>query len=150
MKRKKMLSSYVAAVISICGALSQVDAQTEQDAVTAVVQLSNGQSVTVLNLSDEVGLEPNETVNVTVQLSADDAGQTMTIEPLDGGVVVGGKSSAVVGDDGSLRFGFKAGGLSGRYQVVLRNNALEIGLHFWVLDLANPQNDPSVLTPRNP
>jgi hypothetical protein len=150
MKRKLFLFSYIALAIAVCGAMPRICAQTQQPAVTAVVEFSGGQSLTVLDLSDDVGLQPNEAVGIIVQLSTDEAGQALTIECLDGGSVIGGKSSAVVGDDGTLRFGFKAGGSSGRYQVVLRNDAQEIGLRFWVFDVANPQNNPPVLTPSNP
>jgi len=147
MKKRLLISICIAFAISVCGPIPKIYAQAQSE-VTVVVQFSSGQSMTVPNLSDHIGLQPNQTVRIIVQLSADVAGQTLTIESLDGGTIVEGKSSALVGDDGSLRFGFKAGGLSGHYQVVLRNNAREIGLHFWVLDIANPQNNPPVLTPQ--
>lgn len=147
LKRKLSHLACAAAAISFAVGALQLFAQAQPTDVVATVQFSSGQSVTLLNLSDEVGLQPNEAVGVTVQFSADEAGQTISIEPLDGGSIVGGKSSGVVGDDGSLRFRFKAGGPPGHYQVVLRNNAREVGVHFWVFDLANPQNNPPVLTP---
>jgi hypothetical protein len=117
--------------------------------VTAVIQFSDGQTATVTSSSDTVGLQPNETVNITVQFSQDKAGHLLKVEPLDGGCVLSG-SQTVVASDGTAIFQFQGGRSPGRYQLSVHDSAEEVGLQFWVLDLTNPQNNPRVLAPGNP
>jgi hypothetical protein len=101
-------------------------------------------------ISDLVGLQPNQVVDVTVQLPAKRAGRTIIVHPLDGGRVIGATNKLVVEADGTISFRFQASGQAGTSQVSLRDGGRELGLQFWVFDLLNPQNNPPAITPATP
>jgi hypothetical protein len=118
---------------------------------TATISFGGSQSVTATSngaVFDRVGLQPNQVVDVTVQFPPEKSGHTIIVEPLDGGCLIGPTNKLVVAADGTFSFRFQAGRDSGDYQVSFHDGAQEIGLQFWVLDLQNPQNNPSVLTPQ--
>lgn len=119
---------------------------------TATINFGNNQSITA-NCNgasfDRVGLQPNQVVDVTVQLSAAKAARTIIVEPLDGGRVIGGPAKLIVAVDGSFSFKFQAGRDPGVYQVSLHDAAQEIGLQFWVLDQQHPENNQPVINSGN-
>jgi hypothetical protein len=96
--------------------------------------------------SEQVGLRPNEQVDVAVQYGIAKAGQLIAVIALDGGIIPGSDKKLAVGVDGALRFSFKAGGQPGVYQVSLHEGTKEIGIRFWVLDEKDPRRNPAVLT----
>lgn len=96
--------------------------------------------------SEQVGLRPNQQVDVAVQYGIARAGHLITVIPLDGGLIPGSDKKLAVGLDGALRFRFKAGGQPGVYQVSLHEGKKEIGIRFWVLDEKDPRKNPAVLT----
>lgn len=100
---------------------------------------------TLNRASEQVGLWPNQLVDVSVQYGVGKAGQLIAVIPLDGGVVPGSDKKLIVGLDGVLRFKFRAGGQPGQYQVSLHEGAKEIGIRFWVLDEKDPRKNPPVL-----
>jgi hypothetical protein len=101
---------------------------------------------TTLNRSSEqIGLRPNQQVDVSVQYGVTKAGHLIAVIPLDGGLVPGSDKKFTVGLDGALRFKFKAGGQPGVYQVSLHEGAKEIGIRFWVLEEQDPRKNPPVL-----
>jgi len=116
--------------------------------VSATVQFSNGQSLAVVDLSDSIGVQPGDTVTVIVPFPLDDVGQTARIEPLDGGRIL--NSSGIVGADGTLSFTFQAPANAGQDRIAVREGSKTLRMQFWVLDSANPQNNPPVITPANP
>ena len=88
-------------------------------------------------------------VDIAVQFSTSDAGQAVTVEPLDGGQVIAAANNLAIAPDGTIHFKFRTGHQPGAYQIVLRSGAQELGLQFWVLDEEHPKNNPAVVNPGN-
>lgn len=113
---------------------------------------------------DCVGLQSDQTVQVTVQCPAGRAFQKVTVQTLDGGTVARPLATSApdaptasdraislsTSADGTFTFVFQAGHNPGLNQVSLRQGSQELGLQFWVLDPQNPQNNPPILTPNKP
>jgi flagellar hook protein FlgE len=119
---------------------------------TASIDVGTGVLVTAYSRHgsfDRVGLRHDQTVDITVQYSTANAGQTITVEPLDGGQIVAPAKNLVVGNDGAIHFKFHAGHQPGVYQIALRNGGQELGLQFWVRDEDHPGNNPRVINPGN-
>jgi hypothetical protein len=142
---KLFFSMCAAFALCICGASLQLHGKTTTD-VTATVQFSNGQSVSVAGSSDLIGIQPRELVNVRLQFTPDAIGQPVIVEALDGGSTGIGSSIRVVEADGTLSFAFLATAKPGPRSIGIRSGSRTFRLRFWVLDLANPQNNPSTLT----
>ena len=134
------------AAIAICAVCPHSRAQNSDIGIT--VQYNNSQSVNVTGSSEPVGVTPNSVVHVTVSLPETLAGQTVKVLPLDGGRVVSQNSS--VAADGTFSLVFQAPSNFGLNRVELRHGSHKLGLQFWVLDPANPQNNPPVITPGHP
>lgn len=103
---------------------------------TVTVSSGVGQPTTVSSssgLSDEIDLQPNQTVTVTVQYGMDKVGHIIVAEPLDGGSVVAPGPQMLVAADGTLTFQFQDGAEPGWRQVSLHDGTEELGLEFWVL-----------------
>jgi hypothetical protein len=145
MKSFLLISAAFAACI--CGAGWQLRGQTSAG-VSATVQFSNGQTLAWTDLSDVVGVQPGDWVTVTVQLPASLAATSFDVSALDGSGLV--NSSSVVGEDGTLTFAFQATPNAGTNRINLQNGSMLLHLQFWVLNTANPQNNPAVITPANP
>ena len=118
----------------------------QQRDVTATVQFSSGQSVSVADSSDLIGIQARELVNVRLQFTPDAIGQPVIVEALNGGSTSIGSSIRVVEADGTLSFVFLATAKPGPRSIGIRSGSRTFRLRFWVLDLANPQNNPSTLT----
>jgi hypothetical protein len=119
---------------------------------TTVIDLGNGQSVTVLSHKgsfDRVGLCHDQAVDIAVQYPKANIGQTISVDALDGGAIVAPTKNLVVAPDGTIHFKFRAGHQPGVYQIALRNGVQELGLQFWVLDQDHPRNNPPVVNPGN-
>ena len=99
------------------------------------------------DLSDVVGVQPGESIVVTVQLSSELAGSTFEIGALDGSQIA--QSPKAVAADGTLTFAFRATSNPGTNRINLRNASTVLLLKFWVLNLQNPQSNPPVITPQN-
>lgn len=113
--------------------------------LTATIQFGNGQSAVINDFSDEVGVQPNQAVTVTISFPSDAAGEPVQIASLDGGIVNG---LGVIDGDGTLAFGFEAPGNTGQIRIVIRHGLKTVRLLFWVLS-SNPENNPPVVTPAN-
>jgi hypothetical protein len=127
---------------------------TTTSAVDANITISWGanQSVTAISrggVSDRIGLQPDQLVDVTVQFSTSAAGRTIIVEPLDGGRIIGTSNRLLIASDGTFSFRFQIGHNPGIYQVSLHDRAKELGLQFWVLDSQNPENNPPVINSGN-
>lgn len=119
---------------------------------TASIDVGAGVLVTACSRHgnfDRVGLRHDQMVDIAVQYSAANAGQTITVEPLDGGQIIAPSKNLVVGNDGAIHFKFHAGRQPGVYQIALRNGGQELGLQFWVRDDDHPENNPLVVNPGN-
>jgi hypothetical protein len=115
--------------------------------VTATVQFSNGQSVNVADFSGLIGIQPSELVNVRLQFNPDAIGEPIIIEALGGGRTSIGSSIRVVEADGSLSFAYLATASPGPKSIGIRRGSGTSCMQFWVLDPANPRNNPPVITP---
>jgi hypothetical protein len=95
--------------------------------------------------TDLVGVQPNATLSIMVFY--DFVGETLVMEPLDGGSMVGG-NSAVVSTLGSASFSFQAGpnpGIS-QLRVTDSDGGYEIMVvQLWVFDPTDPGNNPPVI-----
>jgi hypothetical protein len=133
-------------------------------AVATVTYASGGAVISrcETGIFDLIGVQPGETVQVTIQFFADPGVQSITIEPLDGGAVFpppltidpnslvpgsGDPVSLPVSANGAVAFIFQASKQSGLNQVSIRYGIQELGLEFWVIDPTNAGNNPTALTP---
>jgi hypothetical protein len=123
---------------------SHVAAQTTT--VSAIVQFGNGQTVTLDDLSERVGVQPGEVVTVTIQVGANNVGAPVVVEPLDGGFAT---VSSAVSDQGVATFSLRAPNERGEDRVMMRYGVQSLRLKFWVLG-ADRQNNPPVITPATP
>jgi hypothetical protein len=113
---------------------------------------------------DLIGVQPGDTVQVTIQFFADPGLQSITIEPLDGGAVFPppitvdagqiipvptniGPISLPISPNGTVAFIFQGSREPGLNQVSIRYGTQELGLEFWVIDPTNAGNNPPALTP---
>jgi len=145
----KLFSLCVVFGVYVCGGSWQLRGQTTADVsatVQATIQFSNGQTVNVTDFSNLIGTQPNDFVNITIEFPSDAIGQPVIVEAIDGGSVSTGSSIRVVEADGSLSFAFFGTTKPRLKSVGIRGGAGTFLLQFWVLDLANPQNNPSTLT----
>lgn len=144
---KLFLLAGVAFALCICSAVWQVQGQIAGN-VFATVQFGNGQNLTVTDFSAPIGVAPNSTVHVTVDLPGSAAGERVSVGPLDGGRVI--SHDAVVSGNGTISLVFRSTTNVGQNRVELRHGTHKLRLQFWVLDSAHPQNNPPVLTPNHP
>ena len=138
----------------IAAAPPPIGVKATTSVVDANITVNSGANQPVMatshaGVSDRIGLQPDQTVDVTVQLSASKAGRMIMIEPLDGGRLIGAFNQLVVASDGTISFRFQIGHDPGVYQVSLHDGAKELGLQFWVLDSQNPENNPTVVNSGN-
>lgn len=119
---------------------------------TATIDLGTSAVVTATcrkGSFERVGLRHDQTVDIAVQYPTANAGQTITVDALDGGQIIAAEKNLTVGPDGAIHFKFRAGHQPGTYQIALRNGGQELGLQFWVRDDEHPTNNPPVVNPGN-
>jgi hypothetical protein len=106
----------------------------------------------------DVGINPDQVVQVQIQFLGDGAAHDVLLSSTDGGQLLlsngGGttaKQEAVVTVDanGVCNFSFKATHDVGRNQIAIRLGSQKFGLQFWVFDAAHPEKNPPVLTPQS-
>ncbi len=91
---------------------------------------------------DRLGLDPQQTVNVTVQFPVEMAGQSILAEALDGGVVTLPDGGLIVADDGTVSFQFQASDASGCCRLAVHQPDDSNFLLFWVIDPDHLENTP--------
>jgi hypothetical protein len=144
----KLLCRFVAFIVfASANFISSQHLLAQTADVTATIQFSNGQSLSIVDLSDLIGIQPSEVVSVTIQLALQDIGHAFGIEAFDGGRVL---SRGIVAEDGTISFTFGAPANAGLDRIAIRGVSKTLRMQFWVLDAANPQNNPPVITPANP
>jgi hypothetical protein len=141
---KRFSTTLAVTLVCTCAGVWGLRGQTAD--ATSTVQFSNGQSVNITDFSGVIGVQPSELVNVRLQFTPDAIGQAVIVEALGGGRTSIGSSIRVVEADGSLSFSFLATTEPGSRSIGIRRGAGIFRLQFWVLDSANPQNNPSVIT----
>lgn len=93
-----------------------------------------------------VGVQPSQTVSVTLTYPQALARQSVNIEPLDGGEAIVPQTGLSIGLDGALTFQFRVGSTAGLYQVRVHHGSSAVALQFWALDNQHLDNSPPVLT----
>ena len=113
-----------------------------------------------------IGVQAGQAVQVQIDYPSNDALQIIILRALDGGAVLPPGSVTTVQTTGppavssalalpidnnaTLAFTFVPGSNPGSYRVMLQHNGTSMRLEFWVLDSANPQNNPPAITPATP
>lgn len=92
-----------------------------------------------------LGLDPQQTVTMTVQFPAELAGQLIIVEPLDGGIVTIPDDGLHAAADGTVVFPFKASDTPGACRIAVHQPDDMNVLHFWIIDTAHPENNPADL-----
>jgi len=87
------------------------------------------------------GLRPGQVVEIKLRPKGKTKGDPITVSSLDGGIVSGHESLAV-SSDGNARFNFQAGRGPGLYRLLVEMAPEHYWLHFYVLDLNYPENNP--------
>jgi hypothetical protein len=107
---------------------------------------SSGCSSTVSE-TDLFGVQPNDTVNISVSTCGIDcSGDVITIQAIDGGTVTGSNQSVVDGS-GYASFTFQAGGDPGVLQLTfLDNGSYFMTAQIWVFDVTDPGNNPPTVS----
>jgi hypothetical protein len=133
----KLSLSFAAVALGICFCASQSRCQTAAD-VSATIQFSNGDAITVTDFSNPIGVQPGELLNITIQFPAGAAGQPIVIEPADGGVTSVGSSIRVVNNDGTFNFTFVAPASTGIKSLGIRRGPDSFRLQFSVNNASRP------------
>jgi hypothetical protein len=95
---------------------------------------------------DEFGLDPGQTVTLTVQFPVELAGQPIIAEPLDGGLLTVPDEGLFVNSDGMVVMQFQAGTDSpGACRIAVHQPDDSNILHFWIVDPDHPENTPANL-----
>ena len=89
-------------------------------------------------VAEQLCINANQTVAVTLQFPSDKVGARLTVSCLDGGEVVGG--NPVVLPNGKALFTFHAGAAPGLYRVPVYVGGDQYRLEFYVIDPAHPRN----------
>lgn len=92
-----------------------------------------------------LGLDPEQTVTVTVQFPVELAGQIVIAEPLDGGLLTIPDTGLVVGVDGTVVMQFQASDEPGACRIAVHETDDSNLLHFWIIDSQHPENNPENL-----
>ncbi|MEN3369148.1 MAG: hypothetical protein V7609_1291 [Verrucomicrobiota bacterium] len=87
---------------------------------------------------EQLSINANQTVAVTLQFPNDKVGARLTVTCLDGGEVVGG--NPVVLPNGKALFTFHAGAAPGLYRVPVYVGGDQYRLEFYVIDPTRPRN----------
>lgn len=145
--RELFYSACIGAVAAICLPAAKLAAQTSSDATTGVVTSASGQQRHLRcyeNALDRVGLAPSQLVTVTLQFPLETVGNRVFMFPVDGGEVttLDGSHALIVGEDGTIAFGFRAPPPPGLYRVIARLGEDDYRLQFYVLDLVHPERNP--------
>lgn len=117
------------------------------ESLPLVVNSGAGKSVEtkiIYGVALPIGLQPNQTVDVSVQFPAGRAGESIPVSVWDGGKISTASNNALVGGDGRLTFTFQAGSSPGLYRVVLQPASEEYCVRFWVINPNQPKKKPRI------
>jgi hypothetical protein len=94
-----------------------------------------------------VGLHPNESVKITLPISADGIGKPAAIQLLDGGTILAVTQASITNPEASIVF--QAGTKPGVYRVAVRGAGPPATLQFWVRNTQTPTAYAPVVNPRH-
>lgn len=89
-----------------------------------------------------LGLDPGQLLTVTVQFPSDLAGQTIIVEPLDGGSLTFPDGGFFVDSQGNVTFQFQAVDLTGLCRIAVHQPDDSNFVQLWVVDPDHPENTP--------
>jgi hypothetical protein len=90
-------------------------------------------------------LNANQTVTITLQYDPAFAGQVVIVEPLDGGIATVPEEGAMIDQDGKVSFQFQAADVPGLSRISIHQYEDGDLLQFWIIDTANPANNPPTI-----
>jgi hypothetical protein len=91
---------------------------------------------------DRLGLDPQQTVTITVAFPVELAGQVMLAEALDAGTLIVPEEGLTVGSDGNVVFQFQAGNAFGATRISVHQPDDNNFVQLWVVDPNHPENTP--------
>lgn len=98
---------------------------------------------------DRVALNPGQTVTVALQYDATAAGQAVMADALDGGTITVPEGGLVIDGNGVLTFQFQAGTAPGSCRVSIHQAGDGDKVQFWVINQAQPADNPPELPDNN-
>lgn len=99
------------------------------------------------NIFPLVGVQPDQSIQITVQFGTDQIAQTAQLTALDGGTLTFPPTGLTVSPEGTIAFSFVATHDPGLNQISLLVGGQEFGVQLWVLDLSDPANNPPTVAP---
>ena len=94
---------------------------------------------------ERVTIAPSAAFDVAMQMPREiTTGSRVTVEPLDGGQIVG-SSTLVVASDGTIGFRFSAPPDPGGCRISVHSGGRDVRLSFWVADAQHPENNPPTI-----
>ncbi len=94
---------------------------------------------------DQLGLRPQQAINLTVQFPVEMAGQTILVEPLDGGTATLPEEGLIVSSEGTVSFQFQASEDPGACRIAVHQPDDSNFIHLWVVDPQHPETTPEHL-----
>ncbi|MBA2436306.1 MAG: hypothetical protein H0V54_14720 [Chthoniobacterales bacterium] len=91
---------------------------------------------------DRLGVRTQQILTITVQFPPELAGQTILVDPLDGGAVTVPEEGLLVGSDGNVTFQFQTSEGFGAARIAVHQPDDNNFVQFWVVDPEHPENTP--------
>jgi hypothetical protein len=136
MKKLSTLSSFL--LFAGINLVTSTLVLAQSSPVTADVQFSNGDTITVADFSEQISVQPNELVSITIHFPADAVGQPIVVDTINGGITSVGSSIPVVNSDGTLSFAFVAPRETGAKSLAIRKASATYQLQFSVANASRP------------
>ncbi|HSS96712.1 MAG TPA: hypothetical protein VLK33_06775 [Terriglobales bacterium] len=139
---KCFLLTCAAFAFCVCTGVWQSRGQTPSN-VSATVAFDNGETATVTDFSNQIGVQSGEFITITMQFPAGEAaGKPVVVNLPDGGSSSVAGNLPVANSDGSITFMFVATADPGANRVNVHIGSITVCLQLWVMDSRNPQNNP--------
>ena len=127
---------------------AQSSAALQPSGPIALISFADGSSLTTSaerGVSDLVGLQKEEVVNLQLTFPAASAGHRVIIQSLDGGFAQASGDKSIVSSDRTLNFAFQAGPSPGLNRILILNQGTSSLLRFWVINTEEPSANPPQL-----
>jgi hypothetical protein len=130
---KKISLILASAAVCLCAGSWQLRGQTTSD-VSATIQFSNGETVSITDFSNSTTVGSNELIKITIHFASTDIGEIFKVEAPDGGSISLGNNVVVVGDKQTISFAFHASSGSGQNSINIQSGSRSFSLRFSVVD----------------
>lgn len=91
---------------------------------------------------DMLGVLPEAALTITVQFPVERAGQSLILEPLDGGVATVPETGLVIDANGVATFQFQVSMFTGNSRLSVHQADDSNFIQFWIVDPDHPENTP--------